>query len=281
MATHIPKNKIYCPYLVVRWYFRTASFLWLCRLFICLGTCYRPLPSWHSRFHFRLICGALYNYLLFHLYLHRSDLISYYFTLPSLRFDPLTYLLLLEYSRNTPVSRPLYLLFPLIGTFFPQIFIGSLPRLQASPQMSHSWWAFPINEITSFKITALSTHSTALWPLLCFCSSSGTEHALTYYIFYFFLNCLLPEECKLHESKPMYLFCSLFNPQCLTQSRNSINTCWKNKVNSPILFKTWMYHWTIMWERGIKQEMRASSWRIVCYIRYFEFYKSPWDPVKT
>lgn len=138
MATHIPKNKISS---LTSWSgdiseqlhfcgFADCSFVWG----LVIDPCLCGIPDLTSGW-------SVGPYIIICFFTYITNLTSSPTTLPFLHTaqDKLTYLLLLEYSRNTPASRPLYLLFPLIGTFFPQIFIGSLPLLQASPQMSHSW----------------------------------------------------------------------------------------------------------------------------------------------
>lgn len=93
--------------------------------------------------------------------MYNISLISSPTTFPFLHvaLDTLTYVLLLEYSRDTPVSEPFHVSLPPLGIFFPQV----SRSLRAHTQTS-------VSARPSFTLRA---HLAALAPLCCFRSSSG------------------------------------------------------------------------------------------------------------
>lgn len=146
--------------------------------------------------------------------------------------DTLTYLLLLEHSRNTSVSGSLHSLFSLLGIFFPQI---SRSR-QAFAQMSHSQWGLPLlsppiqQRYTRCPVFSLPTLN-IIWLTLYF----------TY--FYVLISLLSPatKECKLHESKNMYPHYSLLYPQQVPDTKEGFNThLLKEWIEQPSMFENFI-----------------------------------------
>lgn len=175
--------------------------------------------------------------------------------------DTLTYSLLLAYSRNTPVSRPLCLVFPLLGISFPRYPMIYSLTCKLFLKCHILGKPYPYYETTSFKIVALFIHSASWCLLLCFCSSSISFNIIwpTMYFTYFFT---VPSHKNVSSMKArMCLSCSLLYPSNQTQSltqRSSINIAERMKQAAQYIQKLYIvqYHWTIMWEREKNRRWR-------------------------
>lgn len=95
------------------------------------------------------------------------------------------------------------------------------------------------SKIPLFTITAHLSTPGNLHPLTWLSTFwiYSVYHPLAYNItdvlFLLFIVCQPLLECKLHKSKKLFMFCSLWHPKhvgwCLTGSHQSINMCWMNK----------------------------------------------------